>query len=79
MHVQTKRVIRMKINAATTCSVCFEEKGRGEVGKGGVGPEPFIHHACHMIRAKQKPINQLSSIQIVKATYSDFIPYATAT
>jgi hypothetical protein len=47
MHVQslTKRVIRMKINAATTCSVCFEEKGRGEVGKGGVGLEPFTMHA----------------------------------
>jgi hypothetical protein len=47
MHVQslTKRVISMKINAATTCSVCFEEKGRGEVGKGGVGLEPFTMHA----------------------------------
>jgi hypothetical protein len=38
-------VISMKINAATTCSVCFEEKGRGEVGKGGVGLEPFTMHA----------------------------------
>jgi hypothetical protein len=47
MHVQSlaKRVISMKINAATTCSVCFEEKGRGEVGKGGVGLEPFTMHA----------------------------------
>jgi hypothetical protein len=32
-----------------------------------------------MIRAKQKPINQLKSIQRMKATHSDFIPYATAT
>jgi hypothetical protein len=51
MHVQslTKRVIRMKINAATTCSVCFEEKGRGEGGKWGRegwdwNPSPCMPH-----------------------------------
>jgi len=44
----------MKTNAATTCSVCFEGEGRG--GEGRVGT---LHRACHMIRAKQKPINQL--------------------
>jgi len=49
--------------------------GSGE-GRGGTGT---LHHACHMIRAKQKPINQLKSIQRMKATHSDFIPYATAT
>jgi hypothetical protein len=38
-------------------------------------PSPCMpHDPC-----QTKPINQLKSIQRMKATYSDFIPYATAT
>jgi hypothetical protein len=52
----TKRVISMKTNAELLAVFILKGKGREREGRGGAA----LNHTCHMIHAKQKPINRLS-------------------
>jgi hypothetical protein len=46
----------MKTNAELLAVFILKGKGREREGRGGAA----LNHTCHMIHAKQKPINRLS-------------------